>query len=97
MQELTDQHIENDKSHAPFLLAASFQGLIRYIGNYSKGGTVFFIFSPKDKAEVLIDQFRTKTDPQIPAQDLFSAIEVFWEQVYKTRNEEIEHGEPREK
>lgn len=95
MQKLTDtNHVENDKSYAPFLLAASFQGLLKYVGNYSKDGTVYLIFSPKDKAEQLINQFRTKTDPKIPAQDLFSAIATFWERVSKARNGEIHNELP---
>ncbi len=81
IQKLKDLHIENSKSFAPFLLAASFQGLLAFKGHYTQNGIVFWIFSPKDTAQKLIDQFQTKTDPHIPAQDIFNAIETFWEKV----------------
>lgn len=74
-------YIENDKRNAPFLLAASFQGLIVFQGDYSQNGVLYWQFSPKSKAEELISQFKTKTNPPIPARDLFEAIDAFWEQV----------------
>lgn len=86
-------YIENDKWNAPFLLAASFQNLIQFIGSFSRHGVLYWQFFPKDKAQVLIEQFRTKTNPSIPARDLFEAISVFWQQIAKTKNEEIYHEE----
>jgi hypothetical protein len=80
-----DEYIENDKINAPFLLAASFNGLIQFLGNYSQNGIIYWKFSPKEKALDLIDQFRTKTEPRIPAKDLFEANEFFWRKVALVR------------
>ncbi len=85
LQKSNDLHIENDKWNCPFLLAASFHNLLSFVGSHQDNGTLYWHFSPKDKAEVLIDQFRTKTNPHIPARDLFEAIETFWEQVASAR------------
>lgn len=96
MSNVEDLYIENDKVNAPFLLAASFNGLVKFNGSYSNGTTLYWQFTPKDKALALLDQFQTKTEPYIPAKDLFQAIEAFWKQVAKTRNEGIkEYGESR--
>lgn len=87
-------HIENDKVNAPFLLAASFNGFIRFIGSYSNGSTLYWQFAPRNKVLVLLEQLQTKTEPHIPAKDLFEATEAFWKQVAKTRNKGIkEYGE----
>lgn len=85
LQELNDLYIENDKWNAPFLLAASFHNLVTFVGSHLDNSTLYWHFSPKDKAELLIRQFRTKTNPSIPARDLFEAIETFWEQVASAR------------
>lgn len=84
IQQSSNLYIENDKWNAPFLLAASFHNLIRFVGCHQDNGTLYWHFSPKDKAELLIGQFRTKTNPHIPARDLFEAIETFWKQVGST-------------
>jgi hypothetical protein len=88
-----DVHIENDKTLAPYLLAASFSGLISYIGNYSEGNILYLKFQPKNKALILIDQLNTKTAPPIQPKDIFQAIEFFWKQVSQLRNGEIKNGE----
>lgn len=74
-------HIENDKIQAPFLLAASFSGFIEFIGSSSERNILYWQFAPKEEAEALIGKLRTKTEPRIPAKDLFEAIETFWKQV----------------
>ena len=81
-----NEHIEKDKTLAPYLLAASFSGLISYIGNYSQEGVLYLKFQPKDKALTLINQLNTKTAPHIQPQDIFQAIEFFWKQVAELRN-----------
>lgn len=91
IQKLNNLYIENDKWNAPFLLAASFHDLIQFIGSYCKNGVLYWQFSPKDKAELLVDQFQTKTNPPIPAKDLFEATSVFWQEVSRTRNGEIRY------
>src|SRR3989344_3422133 len=87
-----NQYVEKDKWNAPFLLAASFQNLIQFNGSYTQNGILYWQFSPKDKAISLVEQFRTKTNPTIPAKDLFEAISVFWQQIAKTKNEEMYYG-----
>jgi len=89
--EYYDQYVENDKWNAPFLLAASFQNFIQFTGSFTRHGILYWQFSPKDKAQYLIEQFHTKTNPPIPAQDLFEAINVFWQQIAKTK--EMKYGE----
>lgn len=91
MENLVDAHIENDKIYAPFLLAASFSGLIKFIGSNSNNNTLYWKFTPKDAAKQLIDKFRTKTEPHIPARDIFEAIDTFWKQVVQARNGEINY------
>jgi hypothetical protein len=88
-----DEHIEKDKINAPYLLALSYSGFITFRGSYSQGGIIYWKFYPKDKVLTLIDKLHTKTDPKIPARDLFEAIETFWQQVARTRNEGTKHGE----
>lgn len=87
MLEIQDEYIENDKIYAPFLLAASFCGFINFIGSTTKEGILYWQFSPKNRAQELIYQFRTKTEPHISSKDLFEAIETFWKQVVEARNE----------
>lgn len=88
MRNINDVYIEKDKINAPFLLSASFNNLIEFIGSYSQNGILYWQFSPKDKVLTLLDQFNTKKEPHIPARDLFAAIETFWKQVSKTKNYE---------
>lgn len=92
IEKLNNLHIEKDKWNAPFLLAASFHNLINFLGSYSQDGILYWQFSPKDKAEQLVSQFRTKTSPLIPAIDLFEAIDVFWKQISKERNGDKKYG-----
>ncbi len=82
-------HVEKDKILAPFLLAASFNGLLQFIKSYTENGIIYWQFSPKEKAQVLINQFHTKTEPHIPARDLFEAITTFWKQITQARNGEM--------
>lgn len=93
IKESNDLYIENDKWNAPFLLAASFQNLIQFTGSFTKNGILYWQFSPKYKALSLVEQFRTKTNPSIPARDLFEAITVFWQQIAKTKKSEMNYGE----
>ena len=89
MQKSEDLYIENDKVNAPFLLAASFNGLIQFLGSTYESGVLYWKFTPKSRAQELIYQFRTKTEPHISSKDLFEAIETFWKQVVEARNEGI--------
>ena len=82
---MNDLLVTNDKKIAPYLLAASFNSLVIFVRSYSKEGILYWQFSPKDKAQDLINQFSTKTDPPLPAQDLFLAIETFWKQVTEAK------------
>lgn len=93
MKELKNLHIENDKRYSPFLLASSFCGFINFVGSYLDRGVIYWKFSPKDKALALLDQFNTKTEPKIPAKDLFDAIDTFWKQVAEARNGRMQYGE----
>ena len=86
MKQWTDSHIENDKTNAPFLLAASFNSHVEFVGSHAENGVLYWHFTPKEKALELLDRFQTKKEPHIPAKDLFEAIETFWKQVAKTRN-----------
>lgn len=87
-----DTHIDNDKVNSPFLLACSFSGLIDFEGSYSNEGVIFWKFSPREKARSLLNKFYTKTEPHIPAKDLFEAIEVFWRQVGELKNGRIKYA-----
>jgi len=86
-----NQYVEKDKWNAPFLLAASFQNLIQFTGSFTRNGILYWQFSPKSRALSLVEQFRTKTNPSIPARDLFEAINVFWSQIAKAK--EMKYGE----
>lgn len=91
-QESNNLYIENDKWACPFLLAASFHHLIDFKGSFTNNGVLYWQFSPKDKALLLITQLHTKTNPPIPARDLLEATETFWQEVAKTRNRGINYG-----
>lgn len=86
-------HWENDKTYSPFLLAASFNGFVKFIGTQVQNNTLYWQFSPKDNAQELIAQLNTKTEPHIPARDLFEAIETFWKQIQELRDGENKNGE----
>ena len=92
MKQFTDLYIENDKISAPFLLAASFNSFIEFVGSHSENGVLYWHFTPREKALTLLDQLHTKTEPHIPAQDLFTAIATFWKQVNKAKNEGAGNG-----
>lgn len=94
MQNIEDLQI-NDKVNAPFLLAASFNGLVKFLGEHTQNGILYWEFTPKNKVQLLINQLRTKTEPHIPAKDLFEAIDTWWKQVAEIRNGEMENGQPR--
>lgn len=81
-----DLLIENDKTAAPFLLASSFNNLIHFEGSHITDGILYWKFSPKSKAQILLQQFDTKTEPKIPSKDLFEAIEAFWRQISEMKN-----------
>ncbi len=83
-----DVHLERDKQLAPYLLAASFSGFIEFNGSYSKNGILYWRFSPKNNAELLVEQFHTRTAPSIQAKDFFDAIDTFWKTVANLRNGE---------
>jgi len=92
MEEYNDSYIENNKFQAPFLLAASFQALIKFQGRSINNGVLFWQFSPQVKAKLLIDQFKTKTEPHIPAKDLFEAIETWWQEITEMKDRGIKNG-----
>ena len=85
MEQKSNELIQNDKRYCPFLFAASFQNLINFVGSHQENGILYWHFTPKDRAESLISQFHSKTNPPIPALDLFEAIETFWRQVANAR------------
>ncbi len=91
-KEFKNVHIENDKFSAPFLLAASFRGLVKFLGSNTDKGVLYWHFFPEDKVKFLLEQFRSKIEPAIPAKDLFEAIETFWKQVNEVRDGGIRHG-----
>lgn len=85
IQKSSNLHIENDKWYCPFLLASSFHNLIQFKGSSYNNGVLYWQFFPKDKALKLIEQLRTKTEPSIPAKDLFDAVDTFWRQVSRSK------------
>ena len=91
MQKLENIHIENDKLIAPFLLAASFNGHLKFIGSFISKGVLYWQFSPKKEAQELANAYYTKREPHIPARDLFEATTTFWKQISEMRNGEMRH------
>lgn len=87
-----DLHIENDKIYAPFLLAASFNGLLKFAGSKSENGVLYWQFYPKEDAQELVNQLHTRTEPQISAMDLFEAINTWWKQVSEMRKGSADNG-----
>lgn len=85
-------HIENNKNYCPYLLAASFSKFINFNGSLIKENTLYWKFSPEKKAIDLISLFQTRTEPHIPARDLFEAIEIFWKQVDQMKKGETLYG-----
>ena len=70
-----------DKRLAPYLLASSFIGLVKFIGKTTDGKALYWIFSPKDKAEELATQFFTKSEPKISIRDIFEAQDTWLEDI----------------
>lgn len=83
----------NDKWKAPFLLAASFQGLVSFETSSFQDGKLFWKFRPLISAQKLLDQFRTKTEPRLPARDLFEATETWWKQVAEMKERGMKIGQ----
>ncbi|HCC41851.1 TPA: hypothetical protein DEP93_00040 [candidate division WWE3 bacterium] len=77
--------ITNDKRYSPFLFACSMNGYLVYIREFTQHKTIYFEFSPREKAKQLIDQFEVKNPLCIPERDLFDAIEYFWKKVYDAK------------
>lgn len=86
MESIDEIYIEKDKHNSPFLLAASFIGLVTFVGTSIENGIVYWQFAPREKAIQLLDQFYTRTEPHIPARNLFEAIETFWKKVSEAKN-----------
>lgn len=93
MEELQGIYSTKDKWQAPLLLSASFSGLVEFRGSFEQNGTLYWSFTPRDKAVELLVKFQTKLEPRIPSKDLFEAIEVWWRQVAAVRNGEMKNGE----
>jgi hypothetical protein len=93
MEKSNNFYIENDKTNAPFLLAASFNGLIKFVGTRIQGTVLYWQFFPKEKAQELIDQFQMKTEPHVPARDLFEATQTFWKKIQELRDGENRNKE----
>lgn len=74
-----------DKLHNPYLMAASFNGLVKFNGSFVKDGILHWQFSPKDKALGLIEQLETKTEPQIHILDFANATDKFWKTIEELR------------
>jgi hypothetical protein len=74
-------HLENDKWAAPFLLAASFQGLVKYETRRVVNGILYWCFSPKQTAKELVERFATGTEPPISSRSLLNAVAEWWKQV----------------
>lgn len=88
-QEIQDSQgfiLNNDKLESPYLMAASFNGLIDFVGAEVNNGVLFWKFSPANKARELVGQLYTRTEPHIPAYTLFNAIETFWKQITEIKN-----------
>lgn len=58
-----------------------YQGLFTFKGHFTKNGILYCVFAHKEQAQALIDQLQTKTEPHIPTQDIFLAVETFWDKV----------------
>lgn len=91
MEEIRNKNITEiltcaDKLHNPYLMAASFQGLVRFTGSFVRNGILHWQFFPKDKALELIEQLETKTEPHIPILDFANATNKFWKNVEEARN-----------
>ncbi len=87
-----NEYIENDRFNAPFLLAASKNGLIQFTGSYIKNGILYWKFTPYENALTLVTRLNTRTEPHIPTKDLYLALETFWKQVSKMKNERSLNG-----
>jgi len=70
-----------DKRIAPYLLACSFSGLVKFINKTTDGKALYWMFSPKARAEELSTQFFMKSEPRIPVRDIFEAQETWVEDV----------------
>lgn len=83
--------MEKDKILCPLLLAASFNGFVKFEGSHIQDGVLYWYFSTKDKSKKFIDKFATKTEQHIPAKDLFEAIGTFWKQINQLKEEKARY------
>jgi hypothetical protein len=83
----------DNKWHAPLLLAASFQNLVKFHGSFSRNGIIHWQFSPKKVTLELINKFETKTEPRIPLLDFVIATDKFWKTVSESKNQRNKENE----
>jgi hypothetical protein len=70
-----------DKRIAPYLLACSFIGLVKFAGKVTDGKVLYWMFTPKSTADELSTQFFIKSEPKISVRDLFEAQDTWLDDV----------------
>jgi hypothetical protein len=80
-----DTLITSDKQHVPFLLACSFHGHLNYVRNFSQNSVVYWEFTPKETALLLINKYDVKLPLGVPEKDVIDATNIFWKRVYDAK------------
>ena len=75
---------EKDKNISIFLLACE---EINFCGTEADGQTIFFLFSPKEKAVGLVRLYYSKREPHIPAKTLLEAVDNFRTILFRAKDE----------
>lgn len=70
-----------DKKIAPFLMACSFENLIKFEGKAIENGVLYWFFSPPNTVSKLTEQFSSKTEPHIHAKNIFEASDVWLDDI----------------
>lgn len=88
---MTEIYESKDRRIVPFLLT---QDGVNFIGIKRTGSIVYFRFTPKDKCEVLVNQFSSRKAPLVQPKDLLDAVETFKDRVFEMKDEK--YGEDKD-
>lgn len=80
---------ERDKNLATFLLACE---EISFCGTESDGQTIYFLFSPKERAIGLVNLYYSKNEPRIPAKTLLESVDNFRTILFRAKYEMSNDG-----
>jgi len=84
-----ENYREKDKNIAAFLLLCE---EIKFLGTHPEFNTLYFIFTPSDKASRLVDLYIAKQAPLIQPKDFAEASETILDLIWRWRKSRDGNG-----